>query len=161
VIVEKHQVNWVRGKELQSFVSAGRDQNIVSVVLKEHAVIPKPIPLIIRAKNYWFFRHVGPPKFLLPWRQAPKRVAFRCFKPAATASRAACGGSSNNADQQAQLASKAGNDTVSGTTDSAMSAAATAVLKARDAAKRLAPPVQASAAEAERLRDKIRSDTGG
>jgi len=67
---------------------------------------------------------------------------------------------SSGADEQVQLASKAMADFATGNTDSAKSTSATAALKARDAAKQLAQQAEASALEAERLRDKIRSDTG-
>jgi hypothetical protein len=67
---------------------------------------------------------------------------------------------SSAADQQVQAASKAVSDAVTGSTDLAKSIAAAAVFKARDAAKQLAQTAEASAAEAERLRDKIKSDTG-
>ncbi|HEY6767598.1 MAG TPA: hypothetical protein VI386_22815 [Candidatus Sulfotelmatobacter sp.] len=50
--------------------------------------------------------------------------------------------SSNDADQQAQVASKAVGDAVTGSADSAKSAAATTVFKARDAAKQLAQVAQ-------------------
>lgn len=68
--------------------------------------------------------------------------------------------SSNEADQQVQLAIKAIGDAATGSADSAKSMAATAVFKARDVAKQLAQQAEASALEAERLRDKIKSDTG-
>jgi hypothetical protein len=66
---------------------------------------------------------------------------------------------SSGADQQVQLASTAVGDAIAGSTDSTKSAAATSAFKARDAAKQLARQADASANEAERLRDKIRSDT--
>ncbi len=67
---------------------------------------------------------------------------------------------SSAADQQVQVATKAVSDVATGGTDLAKSIAAAAVFKARDAVKQLAQAAEASAAEAERLRDKIKSDTG-